>query len=42
MAGEKKTLKFKDLREALDIDSSEDLEEILLELIYNRLVRATL
>ena len=42
MAGENKTLSYSKLRKDLDIDSKQDLEEILLELIYNKLINATL
>mmetsp|Transcript_10899 Transcript_10899/g.9617 ORF Transcript_10899/g.9617 Transcript_10899/m.9617 type:complete len:236 (+) Transcript_10899:37-744(+) len=42
MAGESKTLSYTRLRADLDIDSKADLEEILLELIYNKLINATL
>ncbi|CAI2379787.1 unnamed protein product [Moneuplotes crassus] len=42
MAGENKTLSYSTLREELDIGSKNDLEEILLESIYNKLITATL
>ena len=42
MAGKDKTLTYDNLKSSLDIDSKQDLEEILLELIYNRLINATL
>ena len=42
MAGKSKTLSYTKLSKDLDISSKKDLEDILLELIYNRLINATL
>ena len=42
MAGDSKTLSYKKLKKDLDIKNKQDLEEILLELIYNKLINATL
>ena len=42
MAGKSKTLSYLKLSKDLDIANKKDLEDILLELIYNRLINATL
>ena len=42
MAGESKSLSYDKLMKELDINNKQDLEELLLELIYNRLINATL
>ena len=42
MAGESETMGYDQISKDLDIKNKQDLEDILLELIYNRLINATL